>query len=68
MRKDPDQLWQVAAPQMIRKSLEPGYSPVWRLTSRSGQYGPTTKIYNDVLGGFGEKKQKKKKIRTVEGY
>ena len=23
--------------------------------------GPTTKIYNYVLGGFGEKKQKKKK-------
>ena len=28
--------------------------------------GPTTKIYNYVLGGFGEKKQKKKRrLATV---
>ena len=27
--------------------------------------GPTTKIYNYVLGGFGEKKQKEKKKRLA---
>ena len=27
--------------------------------------GPTTKIYNYVLGGFGEKKQKRKKRRLT---
>ena len=27
--------------------------------------GPTTKIYNCVLGGFGEKKQRKKKKRLA---
>ena len=27
--------------------------------------GPTTKIYNYVLGGFGEKKQEKKRLATV---
>ena len=34
--------------------------------SHMPQLGPTTKIYNYVLGGFGEKKQKKKgKLTTV---
>ena len=27
--------------------------------------GPTTRIYNYVLGGFGEKKKKKKKKRLA---
>ena len=27
--------------------------------------GPTAKIYNYVLGGFGEKKQGKKRLATV---
>ena len=27
--------------------------------------GPTTKIYNYVLGGLGEKKQEKKRLATV---
>ena len=28
--------------------------------------GPTTKIYNYVLGGFGEKKQKKKDPKKIK--